>query len=1480
MAFCDQELMAKMFYYLREGYPNHAADLAESSLKKYPNDPTLKIHMGCSAIIEGKTQEAIRRFNDLRDKEDYSLAAYVALVHACKKMPDAGHDAVKEFEGKVRESRRHASDMALYFAGLVLFFFQRYEKSREYIERSLKANLLFREALTLNGWIDLMGNDESLQKKCIRYFEESTNDEEAMTAECLMGKSKYFQCCNSLQSALDMLNVAVVNYPTYLPALLEKMHIQLMLQDWDQTIDTAQRCISMEPMCIEALKHQLLFMMCKKGSLVESRKKLDELALALQNSEPNYSGLYRELSGLFASVCNRDPVILQKLAQLAEKAAILDPRDDKCAINLGKILLTLGRPKEASGRFQRALELCETSIVGLQGIVRCQLAQGCLKEASNQLEFLSELQPTIGKSAELNYMAAVLGRKQAASTQKILAYLDEAVAIQFKKFQGKNLSPEYYEAMDPDFLIQIVTEYLYLAPQQPPSTGANAMISNSTEIPKSRGDPILMRCLNVLEPLTAVAPGIQWAVYLLAHVHYLLGNTMAALSSVKSCLELDQTLVEGHILLAQIYLYQANLKMAEQALEAGLSNNFEVRNHPLYQLVKARLLIKQGSAKVAIQILKQTIASVNSSSANRAGSAPRNPSFAKSTGFGSPGLSNGDRLSLYLELAEAHRSLNEMHEATKVIQDAQLAFAGSTEAGRVTVATADLALNQGDHEAALITLRTIRPDQPYYLIARQHMADIYLNHRKEKKLYAACYRELADKLDTTEAHLLLGDAYMTIQEPERAMEVYEGVLRKNPNDLRLAMKMGQALVKTHHYGKAVSYYEAAVKGGQKALCLDLVDLLIKLKQYEKARKILTPLITESSADSDSLESSEVRRALQLLGSLSEAESLKANEQIDLLNQIKAVHARRLARVQTAEVGDVVAEQRLAMGDICLQLAKIHTNQLRVLMGDRKLVIADRERTKDDKSESTKSGDEVSKADPNSLTFHQETAAHLCNEVISQVAAIAGCKTVDSRRPATLGLIHVMGGGELSRIRRATVRMEATALSQLASLYLTALDYANCEQATLKLAQLQEELESCDQSNLNPMTCSEPTPQDSQRLPKPNVQASTATDLTSILVGLQPAASVMAELMYAKADFESASKHLESIMRKNPTDYQTLARLIDALRRAGNLQRVPEFLDKSKNTDPRGDSSTGYNYCRGLYHWITGEATLALQHFNRARADVDYTEKAVYRMAEICLNPDNHVPTGDGGDLTFTGNNCNSGVNTAPSVVGQLAAYEENARNVGVGYDTAEQLLKELHTVKDKKRFRFLKNTLLLMTRSKTNVESALESFAQMAKEEPDNGTVIYGAAACYMMLKQTQKAKNQLKRLAKVPWNVQEAEELEKAWLLLADIYIQSGKSDLSHDLLKRCLQYNKSCTKAYEYTGYIREKEQNFQEAARNYELAWTNSNKQNPSIGYKLAYNYLKIRQLIEAVQICLQVLSVCPNYPKIRKEILDKARMGLRT
>jgi tetratricopeptide repeat protein 21B len=98
------------------------------------------------------------------------------------------------------------------------------------------------------------------------------------------------------------------------------------------------------------------------------------------------------------------------------------------------------------------------------------------------------------------------------------------------------------------------------------------------------------------------------------------------------------------------------------------------------------------------------------------------------------------------------------------MQDAINDFHGTPEEVRITISNADLSISRGDIESAITMLRNIGPNQPYFVQAREKMADIYLHHRKDKKLYASCYRELVDKNPSPHTCLLLGDAYMSIQE--------------------------------------------------------------------------------------------------------------------------------------------------------------------------------------------------------------------------------------------------------------------------------------------------------------------------------------------------------------------------------------------------------------------------------------------------------------------------------------------------------------------------------------------------------------------------------------------------------------------------------------------------------------------------------------------------------------------------------------------
>jgi tetratricopeptide repeat protein 21B len=63
------------------------------------------------------------------------------------------------------------------------------------------------------------------------------------------------------------------------------------------------------------------------------------------------------------------------------------------------------------------------------------------------------------------------------------------------------------------------------------------------------------------------------------------------------------------------------------------------------------------------------------------------------------------------------------------MQDAINEFAGSPEEAKISIANADLALSRGDSDQALVLLKTITEDKPYYIQAKEKMAQLYFTHR-------------------------------------------------------------------------------------------------------------------------------------------------------------------------------------------------------------------------------------------------------------------------------------------------------------------------------------------------------------------------------------------------------------------------------------------------------------------------------------------------------------------------------------------------------------------------------------------------------------------------------------------------------------------------------------------------------------------------------------------------------------------------------
>eukprot|EP00595_Chromulina_sp_UTEXLB2642_P003125 CAMPEP_0196764608 /NCGR_PEP_ID=MMETSP1095-20130614/6498_1 /TAXON_ID=96789 ORGANISM="Chromulina nebulosa, Strain UTEXLB2642" /NCGR_SAMPLE_ID=MMETSP1095 /ASSEMBLY_ACC=CAM_ASM_000446 /LENGTH=319 /DNA_ID=CAMNT_0042120631 /DNA_START=3380 /DNA_END=4336 /DNA_ORIENTATION=- len=319
-------------------------------------------------------------------------------------------------------------------------------------------------------------------------------------------------------------------------------------------------------------------------------------------------------------------------------------------------------------------------------------------------------------------------------------------------------------------------------------------------------------------------------------------------------------------------------------------------------------------------------------------------------------------------------------------------------------------------------------------------------------------------------------------------------------------------------------------------------------------------------------------------------------------------------------------------------------------------------------------------------------------------------------------------------------------------------------------------------------------------------------------------------------------------------------MIILLRRCGRLHEANNYLTRAESIDRRVNEQAGYHYCVGLYSRHINDIGKAIAEFNLARKDERWGHDALIHMIELYLNPDQEGVWEEREDTPGT-----NGLD------------EQTAANLAA----AETLLRELEPkAKNALKFKVLENNYLLATKQKTLVSKAMASYSAILDKDPDYLPAVLGMATGFMVEKSEHKAKNLLKRVAKMEINENDGEDYEKANLLLAKFHIDKTKNDLAQDLCQRCLLHNKSSSSAWEILGLIYEKSQDYEKASECYEKAWKLEFEQSAPIGFKLAFSYLKSKKYIESIDICEIVLTHYPEYPRIREEILKKAQLSIRT
>ncbi|RLN44133.1 hypothetical protein BBJ28_00010612 [Nothophytophthora sp. Chile5] len=1280
-------------FYLRKGWYDHVQRLCEQLLEKKGRDAVVLFWRAFGIVLERSYSSAIRELENLKKSgRDVELPCLHALIFAHSQCKHVDHDEVAQLELQLCMAEESASDASLLLCATFFWHLGDHAKARKLLESPIgkagskepEAVALRQQALILRGWVDLTmavktQRDSDLRDNAIHFFEQVPGRKDA---ELLLGLAKYYDLKKAFPRALECFDELTVQFPWFKHSLSEKALVLLRMSNWEQCADSVERALTDNPRELEALRVTILLLLSRDGRAREAAERVRELFEALKRGEPANPELFCEVSRCTARVSDRDPEVLQCSLALVEHAIQLNPDRGAFRAERGYQRSLLGDFAEAMESYKEALKLDEANETALHGLIYCQIKLGQLEDAAQQMEFLSVIQESLGSSASFVFLQALLSWEKDRNRVKQIKLLQQAMQIHLDKLKeapGAS-THESMSQLNPLFLVEVAAEFLQSERD-------------------SADDEASTKGVTILEQLIAKAPGFLRAQFALAQAYFDVQRLDDAFQVANVILKMDPGHAKAHLLQARVSLEREHFRAASACLDQALSYDFSVRQSLPYYLIKARVLEAGGDVREALQTLQTAMTLIQSGSTSSSSTRRlKQPPTASASG-----VTLFDKASVYIQLAQVLSQLSDIPEASKTVREALDLFRGTSQEVRVLVANSELAIKRGDYDAAIAMLSGVPVGSPAFTKAQMVKADIYLQYRKDKHLYARCYQELVALNPCHATHVSMAEAFLRIQMLDQAVESFERAKALSPGDPTIAGRIGRVLISKHDYLKAVDYYESALKLAPSNLVLrkDLAELYAKLRHFDQALRVV-----QQAPPNDSEELGHLLQVVELQLVLPAVHRGLGNDDqaVQALLKTYAIQKLVLDR-QKDEQPDVLSKQKAAIANTCFQVAAIYASSLA----------------------------------PN----ERENVVKYCTLAL---------RSDETHEPALLHLARAhLQAGEL-------------------------------EQCQMRCATL---------LRLNPAH--------------------------------EEAALMLADLLLQKEDNDAAIYHFQQLLDSRPDNFAALSRFLVMLRRAGKLhgdgkgqdslaQRYLRLAERSANV--RVAHAPGLHFCRGLLARFRNNVVEAIEAFNLARRDPEWGERALINMIEIYLNPDNE----------------NLWDATTDAAEGKSKEQTENLR-------IANTLLDELPVARAERDAKL----------------RVLEAYAP--------------------------KARNQLKRIAKMPYDQTLADDFERSYLLLADIYINRGKFDLAQELCKRALTHNKSSGKAWELLGLVMEKEQSYIDAAECYQEAWTCEGEASATIGFKLAFNYLKAKKLVLAVDVCNKVLDQYPDYPKIRKEILEKAYAGFR-
>lgn len=630
-------------YYLREKCYGKVIYITKNVSQGLTDGSEFTFYSGIAHILEGQIEKGIVELTPLQSHKDLQLSVVMALIYAHNSTSTYDRDIMHSLETKLKEERKLGNTMSYYYAGLFLSFAEKYEKASEYINKSLKKDSNNLNAVILKGWNDMYLNFTDSKNSILDCFELALNKSDK-NIDALLGLAKLKYFMKDHEASIITLNKLIVNNPAQVVPLIEKVANEFAMQKWDPVYDTLERILILESSNTQALNMRIFLSLGKNSDYIEAADQLNKLFSVLESVEMYNAYQFFNTAQIFSKLCNRSSTVLSQVYRFAQYASEMYPNNVDYLSEIGYQCLLQGKTKDAISFFRAASKIDSNSIRALCGLTLCQVSEnGPTDQIAQQIELLFEMQGTT-KFPVLYLLSAKLQYK---NTKNALTYLNNAFDI---TMAGANVFPyslQYINKLDPDFLLDVYSEYKKHLPKKPFVIFGYIMYIEEE-------NNIITSCFKLLQTICKACPGLITALYELAKLKFLFGYWNEALKLTQQICDLENTHAGSQILLAQIYVQQQAFPKAEKSLETYKSYNLKFRDNAMYHLLNGIILKCENKLQEALSSFLSSLNIVTNKTIT-----------IRSADFD---LNIIDKATLYLQIIEIYSAQGQHAEAGKIMQ--------------------------------------------------------------------------------------------------------------------------------------------------------------------------------------------------------------------------------------------------------------------------------------------------------------------------------------------------------------------------------------------------------------------------------------------------------------------------------------------------------------------------------------------------------------------------------------------------------------------------------------------------------------------------------------------------------------------------------------------------------------------------------------------------------------------------------------------